>query len=196
MKLCLMLSHSGEGFCRLFLKLLTENPHPPHEAVSDAQPQRGGLSSVFLYENVIQCLHLSGFFAILRLVMRMKELHNARLTERARELRRNATKQENHLWYDYLAQYPIRFRRQVTMQNYIVDFFCAKANLIIEVDGSQHFTPEGMAYDAERTAVLEALGYGVLRFSNEDVERSFDEVCALIDKTVKDRCAGIVIKSL
>ena len=82
------------------------------------------------------------------------------------------------------------------MQNYIVDFFCAKANLIIEVDGSQHFTPEGMAYDAERTAVLEALGYGVLRFSNEDVERSFDEVCALIDKTVKDRCAGIVIKSL
>ena len=101
--------------------------------------------------------------------MRMKELHNSKLTERAKELRRNATKQENHLWYDFLAKYPIRFRRQVTMQNYIVDFFCAKANLIIEVDGSQHFTPEGIAYDAERTAVLQALGYEVLRFSNEDV---------------------------
>ena len=116
--------------------------------------------------------------------MLVKELHNSKLTERARELRRNATKQENHLWYDFLAKYPIRFRRQVTMQNYIVDFFCATANLIIEVDGSQHFTPEGIAYDAERTAVLQALGYEVLRFSNEDVDHCFDGVCAKIEQQV------------
>ena len=117
----------------------------------------------------------------------MKELHNAKLTERAKELRRNATKQENHLWYDYLSKYPIRFRRQVTMQKYIVDFFCAKAKLIIELDGSQHYTPEGVAYDAERTAFLHALGYDILRFSNDEVDRFFDAVCASIDNAVRSR---------
>ena len=122
--------------------------------------------------------------------MVMKELHNSILTERARALRRNATKQENHLWYDYLSKYPIRFRRQVTMQNYIVAFFCAKANLIIEVDGSQHYSPEGMAYDAERTAVLQALGYELLRFSNDDIDRCFDGVCAKIDQQVNRRLFG------
>lgn len=76
------------------------------------------------------------------------------------------------------------------MQNYIVDFFCAKANLIIEVDGAQHYTPEGVAYDAERTAVLQVLGYAVLRFTNEDVDRCFDGVCAEIEQQVNRRLFG------
>ena len=112
-------------------------------------------------------------------------IRNASLTERARELRHNATKQENHLWYDFLSTYPVRFRRQVTMDSFIVDFFCSKANLILEIDGSQHFTEDGKAYDEERTAILESHGYRVLRFSNDDITHSFDYVCSIIDKEVK-----------
>ena len=117
----------------------------------------------------------------------MKDLHNRDLTFRAQQLRKNATKQENHLWYDFLSRYPVRFRRQVTIDRFIVDFLCAKANLIIEVDGSQHYTESGKVYDSERTAVLQALGYFVLRVSNNDVDCHFAEVCEQIDLTVKQR---------
>ena len=119
--------------------------------------------------------------------MGMKSLHNRNLTFRAQELRSNATKQENHLWYDYLNQYPIRFRRQVTINRFIVDFLCAKAKLIIEVDGSQHYTADGEAYDADRTAILEGLGYSVLRISNYDVDCNYAGVCEQIDETVRKR---------
>jgi very-short-patch-repair endonuclease len=117
----------------------------------------------------------------------MKDLHNRDLTFRAQELRTNATKQENHLWYDYLNQYPVRFRRQVTIDRFIVDFLCSKAMLVLEVDGSQHYTEDGEAYDKDRTAILEALGYSVLRVSNDDVDRNFSGVCELIDNVVRKR---------
>ena len=71
------------------------------------------------------------------------------------------------------------------MDSFIVDFFCSKANLILEIDGSQHFTEDGKAYDEERTAILESHGYRVLRFSNDDITHSFDYVCSIIDKEVK-----------
>ena len=113
--------------------------------------------------------------------------HNSKLTSRAQELRRNMTKEERRLWYDYLSGYPQRFRRQVTMGNYIVDFYCAAAKLVVELDGSQHYEEQGIAYDKIWTAYLEGLGIYVLRFSNLDVKTNLRGVCERIDMTVKQR---------
>ena len=111
--------------------------------------------------------------------------YNRKLIPQAKELRNNATEQEKRLWYKYLNQYPIRFQRQKTIGRYIADFYCAKAKLVIELDGSQHFSEEGKAYDASRTAGLEEYGIKVLRFSNVEVDRHFESVCRLIDETVQ-----------
>ena len=124
----------------------------------------------------------------------MKGLHNRKLTLRAQELRKNATKQENHLWYDFLSSYPVRFRRQVTIQWFIVDFLCSAAKLIVEVDGSQHYSEQGVAYDEERSAELEGLGYLVLRVSNDDVNRNFDGVCEMIDREVQRRLGFVEVE--
>ena len=96
------------------------------------------------------------------------------------------TRQERHLWYDFLRSYPVRFYRQRVVDNYIVDFYCSRARLAIELDGSQHYTPDIERYDAERTARLTELGLRLLRFSNYDVDKYFEGVCATIDKTVKN----------
>ena len=125
--------------------------------------------------------------AILFAVIYVEYIRNKKLTKRAQELRTQATEQENRLWYAYLRTYPVQFRRQVTMNRFIVDFYCARAKLILEIDGSQHFTEDGEAYDSERTAILESFGYKVLRISNEDVNHNFSGVCEMIDKAVKDR---------
>ncbi len=106
--------------------------------------------------------------------------YNKKLIPRARELRRNMTRQEKHLWYDFLSSFPVRFQRQKTIDNFIVDFYCHKAKLVVELDGSQHYTEDGLEYDNARTAVLNAYGLRVLRFSNHDVDTNFQGVCALI----------------
>ena len=111
--------------------------------------------------------------------------HNSKLTSRAQELRKNMTKEERKLWYDFLNTYPFRFRRQVCFGNFILDFYCASVKLAIELDGSQHYEPEGMARDAERTAFLEANGIKVIRFTNLDVQKNFTAVCESIDEVVK-----------
>lgn len=113
--------------------------------------------------------------------------HNSDLTPLAQKLRRNMTKEERKLWYEYLRTYPLRFRRQVTVGRYIVDFYCAAAKLVLELDGSQHYMPEGQAEDGERTAYLESLGIQVLRLSNTDVLQNLRGVCEEIDKTVQMR---------
>ena len=113
--------------------------------------------------------------------------HNKNLTSRAQELRRNMTKEERRLWYEYLRTYPARFRRQVTCDSFILDFYCASAKLAIELDGSQHYSAEGMARDAQRTACLEARGIKVLRFSNADVLVNLRGVCDEIDRAVRER---------
>ena len=113
--------------------------------------------------------------------------HNSKLTSRAQQLRRNMTDEERRLWYEYLNTYPHRFRRQITVGNFILDFYCAAARLAIELDGSQHYEPQGLARDAERTAYLEAEGIQVLRFSNSDVRNNLAGVCKQIDMTVKSR---------
>lgn len=112
------------------------------------------------------------------------------LIPRAKELRKNATKEENHLWYDFLRHYPIRFQRQKTIGGFIVDFYCHAAKLVIELDGSQHYTQQGLAYDQERTAILQQYGIQVLRFSNRDINTQFREVCDAIHQEVEKRLKG------
>ena len=112
---------------------------------------------------------------------------NGEMLPRARELRRSMTLQEQKLWYRFLRKYPVKIYKQRIVESFIVDFYCSKALLVIEVDGSQHYTEQGEAYDLERSAVLERYGLLVLRFSNLEVEQEFDGVCTLIDKTIQSR---------
>ena len=114
---------------------------------------------------------------------------NPDLKKNAQKLRKNMTKEEAHLWYQFLCRYPLRFRRQYIIGNYIADFYCHQAKLVIELDGSQHCSPEEMEYDRKRTAYMEAQGLLVLRFSNLDVMRQFHSVCEIVDMAVKERTA-------
>ena len=108
-------------------------------------------------------------------------------TPLAQTLRKNQTKEEAKLWYQFLRKYPLQFRRQCPFGNYIVDFYCAKAKLVVELDGSQHYEPEEIAYDCERTRYLQSLGLKVLRYGNNDVSQRFCAVCESIDIEVKSR---------
>ena len=111
--------------------------------------------------------------------------HNKTLVPNAKNLRKNLTKEERRLWYDYLRTYPVKFLRQKIIGKYIVDFYCAKAKLIVELDGSQHYEEKGMEYDAERTAFLEQYGIRVLRIPNNEVNKNLSGVCEYIDFAVK-----------
>ena len=111
--------------------------------------------------------------------------YNKKLIPRAKELRRKMTRQERHLWYDFLSSYPVRFQRQKTIGNYIVDFYCHQAKLVVEVDGNQHYTARGLAYDEKRTAVLNSFGLRVIRFRNAEVDKIFGSVCHRIHVTVQ-----------
>ena len=99
------------------------------------------------------------------------------LTPRARRLRRESTPSERRLWYEFLRYLPQKFTRQKPLATYVVDFYCSRQRLVIELDGDSHFNPAAHRYDAERTRVLEALGLRVLRFTNAEVMASFDSVC-------------------
>ena len=87
------------------------------------------------------------------------------------------TKEERHLWYDFLKTLPVMVHRQKVIGNYIVDFYIAEAKIVIELDGSQHYEPEGMCADQMRDAYLNTLGITVLRYSNRDVNQCFHSVC-------------------
>ena len=116
---------------------------------------------------------------------------NQNLKKNAQNLRKNMTKEEAHLWYQFLCRYSPRFRRQYVIGNYIIDFYCHQAKLVVELDGSQHCEPEEIRKDRVRTAYLESLGLQVLRFSNLDVIRKFRSVCEVIDAAVKERTASV-----
>ena len=107
----------------------------------------------------------------------MERKHNTELTSNARSLRKNLTKEERHLWYDFLKTYPVRFLRQKVIDNYIVDFYCHRARLIVELDGSQHYEDCGIENDAKRDSYLNDLGIKVLRYSDSDVNQRFESVC-------------------
>lgn len=116
-----------------------------------------------------------------------KPPQNRTLKEHASDMRRHMTKEEIHLWYHYLRTYPVKFRRQTILSPFICDFSCHQAKLIVELDGSQHYSDQGKSYDTWRTEKLEKQGYYVLRFSNKDIHDHFYEVCILIDRVVKER---------
>ncbi len=103
----------------------------------------------------------------------------------AKTLRKNMTPWERKLWYEFLRDYPIRFQRQKAIGNYIVDFYCAKAKLVVELDGGGHYINEQSAYDSERTLQLESMDLKVLRICNLDIDRNFYGACEHIDLEVR-----------
>ena len=107
--------------------------------------------------------------------------------ENARRLRREMTPHERKLWYLFLRKYPVKIYKQRIIGRFIVDFYCASAGLVIELDGSQHYEPQGLAYDAERSQFLMSLGLEILRFSNRDIDRNFRGVCTQIDLIIRKR---------
>ena len=115
----------------------------------------------------------------------MAKMHNPTLLPLARALRKNMTKEERHLWYDFLRAYPVRFSRQKVLGKYIADFYSAGAKLVIELDGSQHYEDVNTEKDAERTEFLEGYGLTVIRIPNNEVMRNFRGVCEYIDTAVK-----------
>ena len=115
----------------------------------------------------------------------MQSKHNKQLVPLAKQLRKEMTKEERHLWYGFLRNHPIRFSRQKVLGKYIADFYCAAARLVIELDGSQHYESINQSKDLERTAFLEGYGLTVLRIPNNEVSQNFPGVCAYIDAAVK-----------
>ena len=111
--------------------------------------------------------------------------HNKNIVPVAKILRKHMTKEEKHLWYDFLRTYSVPFSRQKVLGKYIVDFYCAEAKLVIELDGSEHYNEEGKKLDAERTAYLEEYGLTVIRIPNSDIHNNFRGVCEYIDGAVK-----------
>ena len=107
----------------------------------------------------------------------MKNTHNPKLTANSRALRKGMTKEERHLWYDFLKTLPVTVHRQKVIGSYIVDFYIASAALVIELDGSQHYEADGIQKDLERDAYLRSLGLTILRYSNADVNYRFQGVC-------------------
>ena len=105
----------------------------------------------------------------------------------ARTLRGNMTETERKLWFQFLRTYPVKWYRQRPVDDYIVDFYCSKAKIVIELDGSQHYLPDGIESDKTRTERLRQYGLEVLRFSNLDVQTNFYGVCTVIDEIVKKR---------
>ena len=110
--------------------------------------------------------------------------YNKKNINLAKILRQNATPQENHLWYDFLAKYKVRFQRQKAIGDFIADFYCHKAKLVIEIDGSQHHTEQGIKKDSFRTEILEGYNLKILRFSNWQIDSNFNAVCEYIDNIV------------
>ncbi len=115
----------------------------------------------------------------------MQSKHNKQLVPFAKQLRKEMTKEERHLWYDFLRTYPVRFSRQKVLGKYIADFYSAQAKLVIELDGSQHYEDENKEKDIERDTFLEGYGLKILRIPNNEVTRNFRGVCEYIDNICK-----------
>ena len=115
----------------------------------------------------------------------MPLLYDGRNVVLAKNLRKNATPQENRLWYDFLSNYPVRFQRQKAIDRFIADFYCYRAKLVIEIDGSQHSTADGAKNDEFRTEALDEYGLWVIRFTDRQIDLNFRGVCLYIDDVVK-----------
>lgn len=115
--------------------------------------------------------------------------YNKNIKVNARNLRSHATDEENKLWYQFLRAYPIRFMRQRIIDSYILDFYCSKCRLGIELDGGQHFSETGKGQDEARTQLLNTYGVAIIRFTNWQVREEFNTVCKAIDTKVKELTA-------
>lgn len=113
--------------------------------------------------------------------------YNRNLVEPARKLRKEMTPHERKLWYTFLRNYPVKVVRQRPIGYFIADFYCSKAGLVIEVDGSQHYTPDGKEYDDFRSEVINILDVDVIRFSNSDIDNNFEGVCYEIDRIISEK---------
>ena len=111
--------------------------------------------------------------------------YDKKLKSRADELRKNMTQQEWNLWYFYLRNHRLKWYRQRIIDRFIVDFYCHAAKLVIEIDGKQHYTDQGIVYDTERTQVLQEYGLKVLRYTNQQLECNFQEVCWDIERNLQ-----------
>ena len=114
----------------------------------------------------------------------MKEYNKANIPF-AKTLRKNMTPWERKLWFEFLRKYPIRFQRQKAIGNYIVDFYCAKARIVIELDGGGHYTAEQIKKDNFRTNELKNMNLTVLKICNLDIDYNFSGVCEYIDFEIK-----------
>lgn len=108
-----------------------------------------------------------------------------KILENARRLRKEMTREERHLWYDFLQKYPVKIYKQKIIGPYIVVFYCHKAKMVIELDGSQHYEEAGLLYDEKRTKFLEKEGITVFRVSNRELKENFSGVCEAIDALLK-----------
>lgn len=117
----------------------------------------------------------------------MEKTHRQIMSERARRLRKEMTRQERKLWYQFLLPYEFPFVTQKVMGNYILDFYCKRLHLSIELDGSQHYEPRSLEYDRIRTIYLETQGIKELRFTNREVEQEFEGVCEVIHREAQSR---------
>ena len=115
----------------------------------------------------------------------MERKHNKDLTESAKILRNNMTKEEKHLWYDYLRKCPVKFSRQKVLGKYIADFYSAEAKMVIELDGSQHYEKENRIYDEKRTRFLEEYDLKVTRIPNCEINNNFEGICRYLDKKIE-----------
>jgi very-short-patch-repair endonuclease len=121
--------------------------------------------------------------------------YNGELITLAKNLRKNATAQEKHLWYDFLSNYPVKFQRQKVIDRFIVDFYCHQAKLVIELDGAQHYENLAIIKDSLRTNIIEGYGIEVIRFTNHQIDRQFNTVCEQIDFIVNERIKAKNVQS-
>jgi very-short-patch-repair endonuclease len=103
----------------------------------------------------------------------------------ARNLRKKATPQEKHLWYDFLKDYVIKFQRQKAVGEYIVDFYCPSLKLAIEIDGNQHYSKYGLEKDKIRTEEINKQGIQVIRITNKQIDKDFNWICEFLDKEIQ-----------
>jgi very-short-patch-repair endonuclease len=119
--------------------------------------------------------------------MRRNFLYKKGHIERARQLRRAMTPAERKLWFEFLRYQKPQFYSQRSIGKFIADFYCAKAKLVIELDGASHSSEQGQAYDEERSAFLRGLEVSVIRFTNLEIMQNFEGVCNAITKTLRAR---------
>ena len=107
----------------------------------------------------------------------MNKIYNEKLINNSRELRKNMTPEEKHLWYDFLKNLDITVHRQKVIFDFIVDFYIPSCKIVIELDGSQHYEKENHKNDKERDLKLSSEGITVLRYTNLQIKRDFENVC-------------------